>query len=527
MFSGAFEAFVARLKAAIPHPGRKRDRVSILIPFLIISAGLMALAWRSYNLSVKMEHGANTLAEQYAGYAAEITARRVDAAVRAEMALASDEWQQMERRVDRPTNASLSTWIAQHDWIVSALYIPDEDPAASIYFTEVNAPLGEQIRITREIFTSTGVIRYAYDPRRLLAAVDSAVRQQPLAQKDGQKEGRGALVIQQQAEVTLVHQGRVGVEKLEDGFAYLAPLGEPLDQFGIRAIVRTAHVGGKGWQNQRVVSFWVSLVALALTGVGASLALRGMHKESETMKLRGALIANVSHELRTPLSMIRLGAETLKRGKVNEKERLDIEDQILREVLLLSHLVENVLDVARIQNQSTKALAFSAVRPRDLIRNLVTTYESWIRSKGFEVALDLDETVSEQLWDRDAVSRALLNLIDNAIKYSADDRHIEIILRQNAEYVIIEVKDRGIGIDAKDLARIFEPYFRARFSDTITRRGAGLGLTLVQQIVESHGGKVEIDSTLGSGSTFRLMFPLTLASSSPADMPNMVHARAF
>ena len=523
MSNGTFDAFIARLKAAVPHPGRKRDRVSILIPFLIISIGLMALAWRSYNLSVKMEQGANALAEQYAGYASEITARRVDAAVRAEMAVASDEWQQMERRVDRPTNASLSAWIAQHDWIVSALYTPDEDPMASIYYSEVNAPTRGQIRITREIFTSTGIIRYSYDPRRLLASVDSAVRQQPLSQKGG----RGTLAIQQQAEVSLIHGGRVGVEKLEDGFAYFAPLGEPLDEFGIRAIVRTAHVGGKGWQNQRVVSLWVSLVALALTGVGASLALRGMRKESETMKLRGALIANVSHELRTPLSMIRLGAETLKRGKLLPKERLDIEDQILREVLLLSHLVENVLDVARIQNKSTKALAFSSVHPHDLIRNLVTTYESWIRSKGFEVTLELDEAVSDQLWDRDAVSRALLNLIDNAIKYSADDRHIDIVLRQNAEYVIIEVKDHGIGIDAKDLSKIFDPYFRAQFSDTITRRGAGLGLTLVQQIVESHGGKVELDSTLGSGSTFRLMFPLTLASSSPADVPSMMQARAF
>jgi signal transduction histidine kinase len=522
MFSGAFDAFIAKLKAAVPHPGRKRDRVSILIPFLIISLGLMALAWRSYNLSVKMEQGANGLAEQYAGYAAEITARRVDAAVRAEMTLASDQWQQMERRVGLPTNASLSAWIASHDWIVSALYIPDDDPSTSIYYSEVNVPQRERVRITRENFTATGVIKYDYDPYKLLAVVDHAVRQ-PLTQRGG----HGALAIQQQATISVIRGGRAGVEKLEDGFAYLVPLGDPLGQFGARAIVRTAHVGGKGWQNQRVVSLWVSLLALGLTGVGALLALRGMHKESETMKLRGALIANVSHELRTPLSMIRLGAETLKRGKLKEKERLDIEDQILREVLLLSHLVENVLDVARIQNQNTKALAFSSVHPHDLIRNLVITYESWIRSKDFEVELDLDESVSDQLWDRDAVSRALLNLIDNAIKYSADDRHIDIVLRQNTEYVIIEVKDRGIGIDAKDLSKIFDPYFRAQFSDTITRRGAGLGLTLVQQIVESHGGKVELDSTLGSGSTFRLMFPLTLASSSPADLPSMVHARAF
>jgi signal transduction histidine kinase len=514
-----FDAFLAKLHALVPHPGRRRDRASILVPFLIISAGLLALAWRSYNLSIRMEQGATALAAQYAGYAADITARRVDAAVRTEMALAYDEWQQVERRVDAPTQASLSAWIAQHDWIVSAIYVPDEDPTNSVYYTEVGAREG-QIRIAKEVFTSTGMVRYVYDPRRLLAEVHQAVKQPPLAQNTN-----GMLGIQQQADVTLVHGAREGIAKLDDGFASVAQLTDPLDEFGVRAVVRTAYVGGKGWQNQRVMSLWVSLVALALTGVGCLLALRGMNKESETMKLRGALIANVSHELRTPLSMIRLGAETLKRGKLKEKERLDIEDQILREVLLLSHLVENVLDVARMQNQSTKALAFTPVRPRELIRNLVTTYESWIRSKGFEVALSLDESIGEQMWDRDSVSRALLNLVDNAIKYSADDRFIEIVLRQDAEHVIIEVKDHGIGIAAKDLSKIFDPYFRAQFSDTITRRGAGLGLTLVQQIVESHGGRVELDSTLGSGSTFRLLFPRTLASGAEVDMPSYAHAR--
>jgi signal transduction histidine kinase len=523
MFRETYDAVLAKLSAFVPHPGRRRDRVSIILPFLIISAGLMALAWRSYNLSVKMEQGATALAEQYAGYAAEITARRVDAAVRAEITLISEEWQQMERRLAQPTNASLSAWINQHDWIISALYVPDDDLLGSIYYERgtPNEKLKPKETISRELFTSTGILRYVYDPRRLLATVHQAVRQPPL----GQSARRATLAIQQPADVVLVHGVPQGTQKLDDGFASVALLADPLSEFGVRAVVRTAYVGGKGWQNHRVMSLWVSLVALGLTGVGASLALRGMHKESETMKLRGALIANVSHELRTPLSMIRLGAETLKRGKLKEKERLEIEDQILREVLLLSHLVENVLDVARMQNQSTKALAFSSVGPRDLIRNLVTTYESWIRSKGFEVSLDLDESVPEQLWDRDAVSRALLNLVDNAIKYSADDRHIDIVLRQNAEWVIIEVKDRGIGIDAKDLNRIFDPYFRAQFSDTITRRGAGLGLTLVQQIVESHGGKVELDSVLGSGSTFRLMFPRSLESSATADMPTMVHAR--
>jgi signal transduction histidine kinase len=491
--------------------GGRPDRVSILLPFVIISIGLGVLAWRSYNLSVRTELGAKTLARQYAGYAAEITASRVDAAARAEMALAAEEWQQLEKRIDRPTFGSLGAWISQHDWVVDAIYVPDDDPASSIYGAEPSSAKSKnELRLTREFFTATGSIRYTYAPQRLLAtpAVQSAIRQQTPAKAS---RAGDTLPIQQAADVKLVTSEAAGYRELPDGFAAVTKLGPPLSSFGILASVRTSYVGGTGWENQRVLSLWVSLLALVLLAIGALLALRGINKEAETMKLRGALIANVSHELRTPLSMIRLGAETLKRGKVKDKERQDIEDQILREVLLLSHLVENVLDVARIQNQSERALAFTPVHPRDLIGNLLTTYESWIRSKGFTCSVQIDETIGEQMWDRDSVSRALLNLIDNAIKYSADEKSIEVVLRQTADSIVLEVKDRGIGIGSSDLTKIFDPYFRAQFSDTTTRRGAGLGLTLVQQILASHGGKVEVESTAGAGSTFRLLFPRDLA----------------
>jgi signal transduction histidine kinase len=499
-------AFLSKLRRASRRGGRP-DRVSILLPFLLISIGLGVLAWRSYNLSVRTELGAKTLALRYAGYAAEITASRVDAAARAEMGLVADEWQQMERRMDDPTFNALRDWISQHEWIVSAMYVPDFDPASFIFVAEAGPAGKNEPRLTREFFTASGSIKYTYDPRRLLAvpSVHSAIRQQAPAKNSG------TLPMQQPADVSLVTGQLPGYKQLPDGYAAVTRLAAPLDGFAIRALVRTSYVGGTGWENQRVMSLWVSALALALLSVGALLALRGINKEAETMLLRGALIANVSHELRTPLSMIRLGAETLKRGKVKDKERAEIEDQILREVLLLSHLVENVLDVARIQNQSTRALAFTPVHPRDLIGNLLTTYESWIRSKGFTCDVRIDESVGEQMWDRDAVSRALLNLIDNAIKYSNEEKAIEVVLRQDEAHVIIEVKDRGIGIAAGDLARIFDPYFRAQFSDTITRRGAGLGLTLVQQILASHGGRVEVESVPGTGSTFRLMFPRALA----------------
>ena len=501
----------ARLKALLRR-GERSDHVSILIPFLIICAGLGVLAWRSYQLSVRMESGAKTLAGQYAGYAAEITARRVDAAIRNEMFRASDDWQHVERRAPEPTFTALQEWINTHDWIVSAIYVPDTDPASSIFVSELAPKAASSgARLRREFFTSSGTVTYIYDPSLLLARVRGDVQQQPLIR--GGRDG-GAIVKQQAHVVIRAPIGPQGLRSTSDGFVYVAPLSPPLALFGIEATVRTDYLGS-GWTNHRIVSLLLSLLALVLMAAGAALALRGIRKESETMKLRGALIANVSHELRTPLAMIRLGAETLKRGALlKEKERHDLQETILREVLHLSHLVENVLDVARIQHRNAKALAFTPVYPSDLVEELVSTYESWIHSKGFEVSMEIDDEIEEQMWDREAVSRALLNLIDNAIKYSLDEKTIQIELYQNDTDVILAVRDHGVGIAAKDLTKIFDPYYRAQFSDTQTRRGAGLGLTLVEQIVASHGGRVEVESEPGSGSTFRLLFPRGAADQS-------------
>jgi signal transduction histidine kinase len=484
---------------AISRAGDRPERASILLPFVIISIGLGVLAWRSYELSARLERGVNTLSVQYAGYAADITARRIDSAVHAEIFRAAEEWQQSERAIAVPNSAALQEWLRNNDWIVSAIYVPDSDPTSSIFVSEQTNKPRSSARLTREFYTSSGLVRYTYDPAQLLNRVRVALLKQPLMHSPG---------MQPQAELSIIPTPRrQGAMQTTDGFAYIAPLGVPLSGYAIRAFVHATY-GSSGWENARIISIWVSALALALMALGAYLALRGLKREAETMKLRGSLIANISHELRTPLSMIRLGAETLKRSaKLTEKQREEIEDSILREVLHLSHLVENVLDVARIQNRSTKALVFTPVRPRDLVTSVVSTYDSWIRSRGFEISLQIEEAIDEQLWDRDAVSRALLNLIDNAVKYSAQEKVLGITLRQTAEQVIIEVKDRGIGIAVADIARIFDPYYRAQFSDTQTRRGAGLGLTLVQQIVVSHGGRVDVESRPGAGSTFRLLFP--------------------
>ena len=365
----------------------------MIIPFLAISVALLVLAWRSYHLSVRMETGLNTFAVHYLAYAAEVTARRTDVAASSEMFRAADAWQRVERANPSPDFDSLQGWLDQHPWIVSAIYVPDDDPANSIYVTELpneKAIRGE--RRTQDFFTASGSVRYTYDAQRLLNVATRQVQRQTLLQEAAFP---GSVEIGGQSRMSLTRARDRGLKKTEDGYTMVVALSPPLSDFGIRASVTTMHAS-TGWENHRVVSVLFGALAIILVAVGAKFAIRGLRKEAEAMSLRAALIANVSHELRTPLSMIRLGAETLKRGqKLKPEEREALEDSILREVVHLSHLVENVLDVARLQ-RSSNPFAFAPLDPAELVRSVVNTYGSWITSKGFSVELDFGRGLAAQ-----------------------------------------------------------------------------------------------------------------------------------
>lgn len=481
---------------------RAQLRPYLVIPFLLVAGALGVLSWHSYQLSARAERALGALSVQYLHHAAEISASRADAVVRAETFQAAEEWQMVERGAS-PSRASIEQWLARNRWIVSALYLPDEDPAGAIFVAQ-DLEIEPTRTFRSEFFTASGSIRYSYDPSRLLQIVRRAIEQESQVHMAHLPE---AMEVRRRTQIGVVRRGaQIGFIDTSLGPSVIVPLAPPLHDYAIRAYI-DSFFDDSWWQNPRTVSLGYAILALIVVAVGGVFAVRGLQREADALRLRSALIANVSHELRTPLSMIRMGAETLKRGtRLPEKDRDDIQDSMLREVIHLSHLVENVLDVARL-SKSAHPLVFSPVDPVDLVESVVASYDSWARSRGFELEVEIDADPEEQMWDREAVSRALLNLIDNSVKYSGERKRLRILLAEDAEFVSIAVQDEGIGIPPEDLPHIFEPYYRAQFSDTQTRRGAGLGLTLVQQIVQSHGGKVEVDSLFGEGSTFRLLFP--------------------
>jgi signal transduction histidine kinase len=200
--------------------------------------------------------------------------------------------------------------------------------------------------------------------------------------------------------------------------------------------------------------------------------------------------------------------ETLDEGIVtDEKKRREFYSIIRKESERLSHLINNVLDFSRMDT-GAKEYYFEETDLITVVKSSLEAYKFHIRENGFEIESELpDETLMLKI-DKDAISQALLNLLSNAVKYSNERKYIKVEVSKNSSSALISVADRGIGIAKKELNKIFEKFYRVRATGGEEKRGSGLGLTLVKQIVEAHGGTIEVESEVGEGSKFTLKIPL-------------------
>lgn len=258
--------------------------------------------------------------------------------------------------------------------------------------------------------------------------------------------------------------------------------------------------------------WWFYLFALLLVlGVslfGGYLLWRDVNRDMKMADERSQFIAGVSHELRTPLTAIRMYAETLAMGRAtNPETSKQYIETILTEGERLSRLVDNVLDFAKIE-QGKRLYRFRRCSLQELVRTAVRTLERPLAEQGFSVKLDIDEAVPELQADSDALMRAVLNLLSNAMKYSGKSREIEVRLGTRRQLAVIRIRDHGFGLPESEQQQIFEKFYRAPQPDGQSVPGTGLGLTLVKHVAEEHGGGVEVRSKPGEGSTFSLVLPL-------------------
>jgi two-component system phosphate regulon sensor histidine kinase PhoR len=258
--------------------------------------------------------------------------------------------------------------------------------------------------------------------------------------------------------------------------------------------------------------FYNSLILIGalnlLILIGGWILIRNIRKEMQLARLKSDFVSNVSHELRTPLALIRMYAETLEMDRVkSDEKRHEYYRTINQESERLTRLINNILNFSRIES-GRKEYKFSDVDINQIIKNVLNMYSYHIEQEGFILNIELDENVSFIQADAEAVSEALINLIDNAVKYSMDEKEITVRTGMSDNSVFLEVQDRGIGIDQKYQEMIYDKFYRISSALVHDTKGSGLGLSLVQHIMNSHGGKIWLQSDVEKGSTFRLLFPL-------------------
>ncbi len=301
----------------------------------------------------------------------------------------------------------------------------------------------------------------------------------------------------------------IGVRQASDlETARTEPLSGPFERFMVRAAPTAS--AGVAWIHRFVTLevIFISVMGLVIL-ISVLFVYRYTVRQLELAQLKASFVSNITHELKTPVALIRLAVETLEMERFTQpEERVRFLATISRETDKLARLVDNILDLARFES-GHHVLRLAPVDVSELARETIEGFRPRLEHGGFHIDTDLPPGLPPVRADRIALSHCLLNLLDNAVKYSKDDRSIRVSASASNGAVQLSVADRGIGIAPGDRKRVFEKFVRLEHGLVHDVKGAGLGLALVAQIMRAHGGRVEVSGHPGGGSVFTLMLPVT------------------
>ena len=318
----------------------------------------------------------------------------------------------------------------------------------------------------------------------------------------------------------LDESGRIiyGPSLRSGGFTVAVPL--PTTLYGWRVQVSpsasdelTARV-----RNRAMLELVMVVLSCSVIILGVVTILLAAERERRISTLKSEFVANVSHELKTPLALVRMFGEMLQSGRVRDDDkRRQYLDIIVSETERLSALIENVLDFARVE-RGRQAYEFAVGDVGEAVSKAVTVYRHCAEREGIDLVLDVQERLPRVPIDGRAIELAIINLIDNALKYAPESGVVTVKASHEkggqGHAIVVRVVDQGPGVPAEDRERIFERFVRGKGSrETISGRpirGSGIGLALVKHIAESHGGHAWVDASGGSlarGASFALSIP--------------------
>jgi signal transduction histidine kinase len=250
-----------------------------------------------------------------------------------------------------------------------------------------------------------------------------------------------------------------------------------------------------------------ALVALWLVALLAAVAIVLAARRAEALsRQKSAFVSAVSHELRTPLTTLRMHAEMLDEDMVTEERRPKVHRELVRESVRLARLVDNVLSLSKLE-EGRRRLHRTEGDLRAHVREVVEGQRRFVEERGFTLTAPERDGPLSAVFDEQAVEQIVVNLLDNAVKYGAgDERTIEVRVDRVDGHPTVSVLDRGPGIPEAERARVFERFHRVEREETAHAPGTGIGLALVAELAEAHGGEATVHPREGGGLEIRVTF---------------------
>ena len=240
---------------------------------------------------------------------------------------------------------------------------------------------------------------------------------------------------------------------------------------------------------------------------GAMLVFHDITELKRLEKIRQEFVANVSHELRTPLATIKGYTETLLEGALTDKENAkDFINIIYHDSQRLSKLIDDLLDLSKIESGKLD-LVFLPVNILDILKQALSILDNLAKEKNISINVEIPKDLPKVLADESRILQVMINLIDNAIKYTPNQGKIKVEAFLTGKFIQMNVSDTGMGIPEEDIARIFERFYRVDKARSRELGGTGLGLSIVKHIIQAHSGQVGVKSELGKGSVFSFTLP--------------------